>query len=83
MCFCNTTVCFNFRVIKFQICGNYMILEPLPNFKTNFSQNEGDGTYDNIALNQRYIRSLQFNNCKHVHDEFRAFLNRDFQFPTA
>ena len=29
-----------------------MISQPLPNFKTQFSQKEDVGSYDNIALNQ-------------------------------
>ena len=32
-----------------------MISEPLPNFKTQYSQKEEVGSYDNIALNQRCI----------------------------
>ena len=32
-----------------------MIAEPLPNFQTQFSKKEEVGSYDNIALNQRYI----------------------------
>ena len=31
-----------------------MISQPLPNFKGQFSQKEKVGSYDNIALNQRY-----------------------------
>ena len=31
-----------------------MISKPLPNFKSQFSQKEEVGSYDNIALNQRF-----------------------------
>ena len=55
MC-CNTTICFKIRVIKYKFCCKYMISQPLPNFKSQFSQNVEAGSYDNIALNQRYYR---------------------------
>ena len=32
-----------------------MISQPLPNLKTQFSQKEEVGSYDNIALNQRSV----------------------------
>ena len=44
--YCNRTV------IKFKFCCNSMISQPLPNFKTQFSQKYEVGSYDNIALNQ-------------------------------
>ena len=50
----NPTVCFQIWVIKFKFCCIDMILEPLPNFKTQFSQKEEVGSYDNTPLNQRY-----------------------------
>ena len=34
-----------------------MISHPLPKFKTQFSQKKKVGSYDNIALNQRYLDS--------------------------
>ena len=32
-----------------------MILQPLPNFKTQFSPKDQVGSYDNIELNQRFV----------------------------
>ena len=32
-----------------------MILQPLPNFKTQFSPKDEVGSYDNIELNQRFV----------------------------
>ena len=54
MCY-NSTVCFKIRVIKFIFYCNSIIAEPLPNFQSKFSQKEEVGSYNNIALNQRYI----------------------------
>ena len=54
MC-CNSTVSFKIRVIKFNFCCNTMISKYLPNFKTQLSQKEEVGSYDNIALNQRIM----------------------------
>ena len=54
MC-CNSTVCFATRVIKFKFCCNSVISQPLPNCKTQFSQKEEVGSYDKIALNQRFL----------------------------
>ena len=48
MC-CNPTVCFEIRVIKVKFCRHYMISQPLPNFKTQFSQKEDVGSYDKIC----------------------------------
>ena len=53
MC-CNLTVCFKIRVMRCKICFNHMNSQPLPNLKTQFSQKEDAGSYDNTALNQRY-----------------------------
>ena len=58
MC-CNPTLCFNFQVIQFQFCGNSMVSEPLPNFKTQISRKDESGSYDNIALNQRYQKKQE------------------------
>ena len=52
--FCNPTVCFKIWVIQFKFCCNSMISHPLLKFRTQFSQNEEVGSYDSIALNQRY-----------------------------
>ena len=56
---CNPTVCFIIRLIKFNFCCNSMISQPLSNLKTQFSSKEEVGTYDNIALNQRYAEINQ------------------------
>ena len=56
MC-CNLTVCSKIRVIKFKFCCNPMISQPLPNFKSQFSQKEEVGSYDNVALNQRFLHA--------------------------
>ena len=50
--YCNRSIWFNIQVIKFKFCCNLMILQPLPNFKTQIYQKEEVGSYDNIALNQ-------------------------------
>ena len=55
MC-CDPTVCFKIRVIKSNFCFNSMISQPLHNFIIRFSQKELVGSYDNIELNQRYVR---------------------------
>ena len=36
-----------------------MISQPPPNFKTQFSQDEEVGSYDNIALNQRIVNFFE------------------------
>ena len=56
MC-CNPTVCFKIRVIKFKSYCNSKISQHLQNFKTLFFffQKEEVVSYDNIALNQRYV----------------------------
>ena len=59
MC-CNPTVYFKIRVVKINLCCNSMISQPLPNYNTKFSQKERVGSYDNIALNQRYPVYLRF-----------------------
>ena len=57
MC-CNRTVYFNIRVIQFKFYCNSMIPQPLPNFKSLFSQREEVGSYDNIAPNQRFTMAF-------------------------
>ena len=52
---CNPIVCFKIRARKFHFCCNSLILQPPPNFKTQFSQKEEVGGYDAIVLNQRYL----------------------------
>ena len=52
MC-CNPTVCFKFQVIKLNFCCNSTISQLLPNFKTQSSEKEEVGSYDNIALKQQ------------------------------
>ena len=52
--YCNRTIYFKTRVIKFKFCCNSMISQPLPNFKTQFSPKDEVGSYDNIEPNQRY-----------------------------
>ena len=54
---CNPRGCFKIRVIKFYLCCNSMISQSLPNFKTQFSQEEEVSSYDNIALNQTAVSS--------------------------
>ena len=49
---CNPTVCFKIRLIKIKFCCNSIIVQPLPNVKTQFSQKEEDSGYDSIARNQ-------------------------------
>ena len=41
--------------MKITFCCNSIISQPLSNFKTEFSQKEENGGYDNIALNHRYM----------------------------
>ena len=54
---CNPIVCFKTRVIGFKFCCNSTVSQPLPNFKSEFSPKDEVGSYDNIALNQRYPRN--------------------------
>ena len=54
--YCTRTICFRIRVIKFEFWVTSMILQPLPNFKTQFSPKDEVGSYDNNALNQRDMR---------------------------
>ena len=55
--YCNRTICLKIRVIKYKFCCNSMISQPLPNFKTQFSPKDEMCSYDNIALNQRYLHA--------------------------
>ena len=50
----NHTVCSKVHVIRFKFWCNSMITQSLPNFKTQFSQKEEAGSYDNVALKQHY-----------------------------
>ena len=55
---CHPTVRFKIRVIKFKFCCNSVILQPLPSFQAQLShEKEKFGCYDNIALNQRYLKT--------------------------
>ena len=50
-----TTFFFQIRVIKCKFCSIYMISQLLPNFKTQFSKTDEVGSYDDIALYQRFL----------------------------
>ena len=54
MC-CNSKICYKIRVIKFKYYCNSIYSQLLPNLKTQFSQKEEVDSYDNIALNQRFV----------------------------
>ena len=50
--------CLKIRVIKLKFCCNSMISQPPPNSRTQFSQKEKVGSYDKIALNQPFRKSV-------------------------
>ena len=54
MC-CNRTICFEIQIIKFKCCCNSMNSQAFPNFKTQLSPKDEVGSYENIALSQRYV----------------------------
>ena len=45
-------------IIRFDFCCSSMISQPLPNFRSQFSQKGGIGSYDNVTLNQRNKKKI-------------------------